>query len=270
MDAGAARPERSFAREVLADSDIETSGRARVQSAARVIDILQIVARDSGTGVPAKEIAETLQLSRQVVYHLLHTLTAAGMVRKARGARYVLGLAVAPIADGFARQLGNPNLYGNLVREIARTTGETAYLVGWIDGNIVVRATARGAMPIHAGEVALGTAGNAHARASGKLLLAMQPDAEVIHYFSRHPMKRRTAKTITTQEQLSAELARIRNNWYSTEIEEYEVGLSCMAVPVGQVPSLLALGISAPTERFLQNKETYLMQLRSAAARMKR
>jgi DNA-binding IclR family transcriptional regulator len=264
------RTGRSVTKEILADYDIETPGKARVQSAARVIDILQLVARDTGSGIPASEIAETLKLSRQVVYHLLHTLAASGMVRKSGGARYVLGLGVAPIADGFKRQLSNPDLFGNLVRDAARMTGETAYLVGWIDGNIVVRATARGEIGIHAGEIPLGTAGNAHARASGKLLLAMRPDTDVSQYVMRHPLKRRTAKTITTSKQFALELAKIRADWYSTEIEEYEVGLSCMAVPVGQVPSLHALGISAPTARFLQNQQAYRKQLQVIAGRTKR
>jgi DNA-binding IclR family transcriptional regulator len=87
---------------------------------------------------------------------------------------------------------------------------------------------------------------------------------------TRHPLKRRTAKTITTSKQFALELAKIRADWYSTEIEEYEVGLSCMAVPVGQVPSLHALGISAPTARFLQNQEAYRKQLQVIAGRMKR
>ena len=54
------------------------------------------------------------------------------------------------------------------------------------------------------------------------------------------------------------------------EIEEYEAGLSCIAVPVGQVPSLHALGISAPTARFLQNHEAYRKQLQVIAGRTKR
>ena len=45
------RSGRSVTKEILADYDIETPGKARVQSAARVIDILQLVARDTGRGL---------------------------------------------------------------------------------------------------------------------------------------------------------------------------------------------------------------------------
>jgi DNA-binding IclR family transcriptional regulator len=243
--------------------------KPRVQSAARVISILQAVALDEGDGVTAKELAERLELPRQVIYHLIHTLTEFSMVRKVTGNRYFLGLGAGAIAEGFRRQLQASNVFGEIVRKVASCTGETSYVSGWIDGEIVVQATARGRLPIHAGEVSLGTAGAAHCRATGKLLLAMLPAHEVDYYVAAHPLKRMTPNTITTLKSLKAELEEIRTSLLGAESEEFADGLACLAVPIGHIPSRLALGLSAPVERFRSNRDEYVTQLREVAARFR-
>ena len=141
-------------------------------------------------------------------------------------------------------------------------TGETAYVVGWIEDEIVVLGTARGSGIIQAAEVPRGTAGDAHARASGKLLLAMASDEDVERYLKDHSFRKRTPNTITTRAAFSQELNRIRDDWFAVEREEYELGLSCLAVPIGSVPSMMALGISCPRDRLEQNFDTYLSKLK--------
>jgi DNA-binding IclR family transcriptional regulator len=241
--------------------------KLRVQSVARAVQIIQLVAADCGRGVAAKDLATALGVPRQVVYHIAHTLVAVGMLRKENGSRYVLGLGVAPIAQGFKRQLACADSLGQYVTEAAAVTGETAYVGAWVDGEIVARATARGELPVHAAEVPLGTTGHAHARASGKLLLAMLDEAELERYLMRHPMIPRTAETITTTRELRKELEIIRRNQVSIDADEYTLGLTCMAIPLGVGPTKAALGISAPSARFKENQQRYLALLREIVSR---
>jgi len=255
---------------IFADSASESpvKRKPRVQSAARTVEVLVTVARASAGGISAKELAEGLKLPRQIVYHLLHTLAEAGIVRKAIRNNYVLGLGAAPIADGFSRQMRAFDPLGEYVQEAARITGETTYVSGWVDGEVVTRVTARGSRPIGAAEVALGTTGSAHCRASGKLLLAMLSHEEVKRYIARHPLRRMTPHTLTTTKTLTAEFERIRRDQISVEVEEFSPGVACMAVPMGAMPTLLVLALSAPVERFLGNQQTYANQLRGVAARI--
>ncbi|MDO8278247.1 MAG: IclR family transcriptional regulator [Burkholderiaceae bacterium] len=243
--------------------------KPRVQSVARAIDILQAIAQAVGGGVPAKDLAEQLALPRQVVYHLLHTLVDTGMVRKQSRNRYVLGLGVAPIAERFRRQMQSPDLLGEFVEDVARLTGETSYVSGWVGNDIVVRATAPGRIPVHAAEVAIGTGGAAHCRASGKLLVAMLSAEEADRYIASHPLKRMTSKTITTARAFKAELREIQKSWVAMESEEFCEGLACMAVPLGPAPSKLVLAISAPVERFNAMRDSYVAQLKNVAARIR-
>jgi len=107
--------------------------KPRIQSAVRTISILLAVA-DSPNGLKAKEIMEKLGLSRQVTYHLVHTMHGTGIIRKNDSNRYVLGLATVSIAEGFSRQLAPPEHLARRVRSIVAATGEKNGLRGWLGG----------------------------------------------------------------------------------------------------------------------------------------
>ncbi|MEM8976935.1 MAG: IclR family transcriptional regulator [Pseudomonadota bacterium] len=246
--------------------DAEATSKPRVQSAARVVDILQVVARAGGSGISASAISEKIGVPRQVVYHLAHTLTEVNMLRKVGRGSYLLGIGVGALAQGFRRQMGSSDLVSRYAERAAAATGETAYVVGWVDDEIVVLGTARGGGTIQVAEIPKGTTGDAHARASGKLLLAMASQEELSRYLEHHAFTKRTSNTITSRAALDKELKRIREEWFATDNEEYELGLTCLAVPLGEVPSTLAVGISAPTSRLLEHFDTRLKQLRKIAS----
>jgi DNA-binding IclR family transcriptional regulator len=243
----------------------QDTDKPRVQTAARTVAILQAVSRAGGDGISAKQLSEQLKLPRQVVYHLVHTLVQVKMLRRARGTNIALGIGVASLAHGFHLQMSSSGFLTRCAQAAADGTAETAYVSGWLDGEIIVLATARGSAPIQAAEVPQGTSGFAHARASGKLLLAMCSRAELDAYLASHELRSRTPNTIVRPEQLRAELDAIRARGVSYDREEFSLGLSCMAVPLGSAPTQLVLGVSAPTQRFRDNHDRYLEVLQRVA-----
>ncbi len=134
----------------VAETAIPRAGsRPRVQSVARAISILVAVA-ESPNGLKAMEIAARLGLGRQGTYHLLHTLVGCGMLARNQQNRYVPGLQVAILSDAFVRHLAPPEHLAPLVRQVAAETRETAYAVGWRDGEIVNLVSAPGSNAIQA------------------------------------------------------------------------------------------------------------------------
>jgi IclR family transcriptional regulator, acetate operon repressor len=250
--------------EVSLPATEEGSAKPRIQSAERTISILLAVA-DSPNGLKAKQIMEKLGLSRQVTYHLIHTMHGTGIIRKNESNRYVLGLAAVSIAEGFSRQLAPPEHLGRRVRSIVAATGETAYASGWVGGEIVALATARGDSPVGAAQVPQGYSGYAHARAAGKLLLAMVDEETREDYLAKHPLLPRTTHTITDLDQLNREFERIRAQGYSIDREEFHEGLRCVAVPLEGLGKRFVLGISVPAQRFDANFDRYLEALRKIA-----
>jgi IclR family acetate operon transcriptional repressor len=218
----------------------------------------------SERGLTTKEISEQVGIGRQATYHLLHTLAATGMVSRDDRNRFVLGLQVGTLAEGFARQLAPAERLAPVVRVLAQETGEMSYASGWWEGEIVTLTFARGTNPVQAVEVPQGYAGDAHARASGKLLLALATDAIRDSYLSRHRLDRRTANTITQRAALEKEFAAIRDAGYATDREEFALGLSCIAVPFAS-GSPFVLAVSGPSDRVAARHHKYLESLRRAA-----
>jgi IclR family transcriptional regulator, acetate operon repressor len=241
-----------------------TEPKPRIQSAVRTVSILLAIA-DSANGLKAKEIMETLGLPRQVTYHLVHTLLGTGIIRKNESNRYVLGLAAISIAEGFHRQLAPPEQLSRKVRSIVTATGETAHAGGWVDGEIAALATAGGQSPVSAVKIPQGYSGHAHARAVGKLLLALAEPSVCKTYLEEHPLEPRTSHTITDPEKLEEEFEMIRARGYSTDDEEFYEGLQCLAVPVEGSGGRFVLGLSVPKERFTKRFDEYLAALRDAA-----
>lgn len=235
--------------------------RPRVQSAARTVGILLAIAQTQD-GLTTKEISERVGIGRQATYHLLHTLTATGMVTRDDGNRYVLGLRVGTLAAGFARQLAPSERLAPIVRALARETGETSYASGWWNGEIMTLCFAPGTNPVQAAEVPQGYVGDAHARASGKLLLALANEATREAYLGKHnKLNRLTPNTITSRSALHRELEVIRERGYATDEQEFAVGLSCLSVPFDHGYSPFVLAVSGPTERVNAHRDAYLESL---------
>jgi IclR family acetate operon transcriptional repressor len=235
----------------------DSAVRPRVQSAARATHILLAIAQ-SDSGLTTREIAERVEIGRQATYHLLHTLVATGMLTRSGGHRYVLGLRVATLASGFSRQLAPSEHLGPLVRLLAQRTGETTNAVGWWQGEIVTLAVARGTSAIQTAEVPQGYLGNAHARASGKLLLAFATPDVRRDYLDSHPLKALGPNTIADREALERELEQIGARGYADDDEEFAAGLACYAVPLDGGRSPFVVAVSGPRERVLNERERYL------------
>jgi DNA-binding IclR family transcriptional regulator len=233
-------------------------------SAVRTISILLGIA-ESANGLKAKEIMNRFGLSRQVTYHLIHTMLGTGIVRKNENNRYVLGLAAVSVAEGFHRQLAPPEQLARRVRSVVAATGETAHAGGWVDGEIVALATAAGHDPLAAAKIPQGYSGHAHARAAGKMLLALVDPERRQAYLAKHPLEPKTNMTITDPAKFEKELEEIRARGYSVDNEEFYEGLRCLAVPVEGLDGRFVLGISVPRERFNKKFDKYLAALLNAA-----
>jgi IclR family transcriptional regulator, acetate operon repressor len=180
--------------------------------------------------------------------------------------RYLLGLRVGTLAEGFARQLAPAERLAPIVRSLAQETGEMSYASGWWNGEIMTLSLARGTSPVQAAEVPQGHVGDAHARASGKLLLAMASDATRDAYLATHKLTRRSPNTITSRKALAQEFAEIREQGYAIDNEEYAPGLVCISVAFDEGYSPFVLTLAGPSERVLARRDEYLESLRRAAS----
>jgi IclR family transcriptional regulator, acetate operon repressor len=116
-----------------------------------------------------------------------------------------------------------------------------------------------------------GYRGAANARASGKVLLAFADAGDRERYLAMHPLERVTENSITDPDVFAAELAKVAEQGYASEIEEFSAGVACVAVPIWSNAVLVGCyTISAPVERYLRQHEEYLARLKAAVAMLDR
>jgi IclR family acetate operon transcriptional repressor len=239
----------------------------KIASVSKAINILSEVARQP-SGPTASEVASSLGMPLSTTYHLLDTLVSESALSKGPDRRYRLGTRINVLSSAYFEQSEPEEQLLGPLHELARQTGETAYLTGWRGGDIEVLASVEGSHALRVANLESGSYLHAHARASGKLLLALASEKRRNLYLARHPLERLTPATLVEVEELSLEFERIREDGYALDREEFTLGIACVAVPL--VFDDLVIGsytVSAPVDRFRKLKDEFRKEALSAAAR---
>lgn len=226
--------------------------------------LITIAERQEPTTV--KDLSAIMGSPLPTTYHLINTLLAEGALVKGDKHGYLLGPRIGALADAYFEQ-GEPldRLEGPL-RDLAAQTGETAYLSAWRHGDIEVVATAEGSHAVRVAQLQRGTHGHAHARASGKLLLAFARPGLRDEYLRNHRLDALTSNTITNRGKLDEDLELARTRGYATDIEEFALDVSCVAAPILSAGHILGTyTLSCPSHRFERDSER-LIQLVVASA----
>jgi IclR family acetate operon transcriptional repressor len=237
----------------------------QIRSVSRATRILALLARH-GDGCTATEAAALLEIPVPTVHHLLSTLVAEGFVAKDSGRRYHLGPQVGVLADALRYQLTAPEYLLSPLRRLSQSTGETVYLSAWRHGEIVVLACIEGDAPVRVRGPHVGMSGFAHARASGKLLLAFANSVERETYLHAHRLEQLTARTVVDANELDAELQLIARRGYAVDEEEFREDVACVSAPIVEGGAVIAAyTISSPASRFRQRRADLVEAVQSAA-----
>ena len=221
--------------------------RTQIQSVHRAATVLELVAGNGG--MRASQIARRLDVPLPTVFHLLSTLTDVGLLDKLDDRRYQLGPMTGLLAEAYAAQVSAPEHLHARLQEMAERTGETAYLSVWRRGDATLLSIVEGRRAVRVSGLHLGYSGATHARASGKVLLTFSGPTALDEYLEHHEL----TNPSTTPRALRAVIERTRRDGYAVDEEEFAEGVSCVAAPI--TDGRMAMGISAPSERFRENRE---------------
>lgn len=241
--------------------------KTTIQSVRRASQLLLAVAH-APDGISAKQAATQFELTLPTAYHLLATLAAEGLVVKDSRRQYLLGPRAAVIAAAVSRDTRAPEYYLDPLRELATSTGETAYLSAWRNGAITVLQSIEGQHAVRVSGLAPGYDENFHARASGKLLLAFAPAADRDRLLSGRSLIALTANTITDVPTLLTELDVVRRDSLAYDRAEFRDGVDCVAAPITEDGAVVAcFTVSAPSDRWTLESERLVTAVRLAAER---
>lgn len=242
----------------------DTKGRGgSVQSIARAFGLLETMAAHGGV-MGLSQLATESGLPLPTIHRLVRTLVDLGYLRQEPSRQYVLGPKLVRLGESSSRVLGvwaRPHL-ARLVDQL----GESANLA-MLDGDQIVyvaQVPSRHSMRMF---TEVGRRVHPHCTAVGKAIMAQLPHEEVREILARTGMPQHTDNTITDAELFADQLAWSAEHGYAVDDGEQEVGVRCVAVPVPDAPSRLAISVSGPAGRLSEAVVERAVPLLQDAAR---
>jgi DNA-binding IclR family transcriptional regulator len=197
----------------------------------RALLLLETIAK-SEEPPTLNELMAAIRLPKATTHRFVALLERLGFVQRASdGRRYEVGHRLLALSlEGMRRSFDlapRRVILSALVKEIGETCNITM-----LDGErLVYLDRAESDWPLQF-RLSVGSHVPLHCTASGKLFLSLGPTSLRKALFRTQPFQRYTARTLTTTEQLEAELTRIRQTGVGTDNEEFMEGMAATAVPV--------------------------------------
>lgn len=251
--------EREPARHREPDGDAPDGaepGVREVKSAARTLELLELLAARGDRPARLQELTEELGVPRSSMYALLQTLARSGWVRTdVSGSLYGIGIRALLTGTSYLDSDPRVRLVRPFLDEASDALGETIHL-GRLDGNDVAYLATRESHEYVRTISRVGRRLPAHVGALGKALLAEQPDDGL----PDGPLSRFTPHTLTDRAALAADLAATRERGYSIEREEGVPGIAGFGFALRyDTPAQDAISCSVPLARLTGEHERQII-----------
>lgn len=221
-----------------------------IQSIVRSIDILNCFEDSEELGVT--EISHKVGLHKSTVFNIITTLEKCHFLEKSlNSGKYRLGTELFRLGtkvNSSMRKIAQPYL-----ERLASEFKETVNLV-IRDGNYVIyieKIESPHSMRI---STMVGGRLPINATAVGKAILSGLTDDELAKSLDELSFVRFTESTICDKNDLMNYLSKVRLVRYAEDVEEVEIGLTCVAAPIFDHTgkAIAAISVSGPTSRMVQ------------------
>lgn len=239
-----------------------------VVSLARGLAVLKSFGRDSAE-MTLSEVASATGLSPAVARRFLLTLVNLGYLAQV-GKRFVLTPRVMELSASYLESMNLAEVAQPHLQRIRDGTGDSVSLTVR-DGLDIIHLCHVQTQRLLRFAVASGSRVPAYVSATGRAILAFEPEVRLTEFFARATLEPRTPHTLCTQEQLRAELERVRRDGYAVVVDELDFGITVVGCPIisDGVPmagvSCAAASGYLPVEDFVASR---VPLLKAAAARL--
>ncbi|WP_406296177.1 IclR family transcriptional regulator [Streptomyces sp. NBC_00624] len=236
----------------------EERGVREVKSAARTVELLEVLAERGDRPARLQELAAELQVPRSSMYALLQTLISRGWVRTdMTGSLYGIGIHALLTGTSYLDSDPRVRTVRPYLDEASEALGETIHM-GRLDGGDVAYLATRESHEYLRTISRVGRRLPAHAGALGKALLAERPDSPL----PEGPYTPATPNTHTDRDALAADLEETRTRGYSIDREEGVLGIIGFGFALRyDTPAQDAISCSAPVPRLTPAHESQIIRV---------
>jgi len=240
-----------------------------IKSVAKALKIVELLA-ENGREMALGEIAERMKMPKSTTHGLISTLCDFGYVDQSPfTGKYKLGLRLFELGNIVAMRLEVRSVATPYIQRLVEALGETVHLTILDKGEVLYIDKQESQQSIRIAS-RVGARLPAHCTGVGKVLLAFLPAEERKKIILEKGLKRFTKNTITDPEALELELARVREQGYAFDNEEFMEGLKCVAAPIRDYTGKVcaAMSVSGPVARLRGEKLERAVALVTEAAAM--
>jgi len=230
---------------------------------SRTIDVINCFVSERELSFNA--ICKKTNLSNGTIFRIINTLIKNEYIEKNENNKYILGRKLVILG---LRSFSNIELSGiihPILVELARETKETCNAAILTDDRFIYIDTVESVYALKM-MIRIGQLGFLHSSAAGKALLAFNDEKSFFELLNKIELKKFNNNTITDKNKLLEEIQKIRGIGYSIDDEEEEIGAKCIGGPIFNNEGKLigAISISAPSSRFDQNFDKFVIELKKA------
>lgn len=226
-----------------------------VQSVDRALRIFEVISeKKEGFGVT--ELSNRISLNKSSVYRMVSTLVRHGLVEQDPATeKYKLGYKVLELSSILLDSIDLRIEARSSLKKLEQVTNEVIHLVVYDRGEVVYIEKLEGTETLRM-HSKVGTRAPMHCTSVGKVILAHLPALDVAHIIDKHELKPHTHHTITDKEVLMRQLDDIKAKGYALDLEENEVGITCIAAPIFDHSRKIvaSVSISGPTMRMTKER----------------
>lgn len=228
----------------------DSGGTRSLDAVGKALRLLVLIG-DQPHGVGVSELSRSSGLPLSSTHRLLSSLVRAGFVTlDTESHQYYIGIRVFELGQRVSRERGFGGMAVPSLEQVVAQTGEAALLGVRVGDEQLFVHTVPSPHPVQI-KAEPGTRGPLHCTALGKVLVGFADEPQRAELLERLPLDAYTANTITERQAFIVEIERVREQGFGTALEEHDVGINSIAVPVidstGHI--VAAVGCAAPASR---------------------
>jgi len=235
-----------------------------VKSVDKTLQIVELFLESNEVELSLTDISNKLGIHKSTIHGILATLRLRGFIdQNPSTEKYLLGMKFFELGIKARDNMDLATIARPYLKELVVKYEETVHLVIFnkTDALYVDKVETPRTMRMCS---QVGTRVLMHCTGVGKSILAYLPKEQARQIVMARGLEKFTPTTICDEDELFAELARVREQGYSIDNEEIEEGLQCVAAPIlnhnGNV--IGAISVAGPSTRMSVNKENIIPSLK--------
>jgi len=222
---------------------------------SRVLDILDLLAANS-QGLTLTEIAESIGAPKSSIFPVVHTMSGRKFISADKNtSKYTIGISAFCVGEAYSNNKDTLQFINAEMHSIVSKIGEICQMGIFDAGDVLYVAKVDSTEAIRLISY-VGKRLPAYCTALGKALMCNLTLEQIESYYPKD-LSKVTEKTVSSIDDLWAQLREIHRTNVAYEKEECTKEVQCVAVPlVSEGKTIAALSISMPSYRATDEKKS--------------